>query len=180
MTRLRLSPVRHDVQRSLGCFPGAVPHTIPWLVVVHARCFAGLSELAWAVRRIQMLDNVRYLICWLPIILTALHFALDWAGLSHHYTGRPKGHFETFRDGTLHWCACCAELKAPLQAVDLCALAAMEPMLQACCTMVHSCCFAHRACKPRLLCRINDTTAGNDTLGLGNDTTAALLGLSAR
>ena len=52
-----------------------------------------------------MLDNVRYLICWLPIILTALHFVLDWMGLSHHYTGKPRGHFETFQDGTLHWWA---------------------------------------------------------------------------
>ena len=57
-----------------------------------------------------MLDNVRYMICWLPIILTALHFVLDWMGLSHHYTGKPRGHFETFRDGTLHWCGSCSDL----------------------------------------------------------------------
>ena len=50
-----------------------------------------------------MLDNVRYMVCWLPIILTALHFVLEWMGLSHHYKGKPDGHFETFRDGTLHW-----------------------------------------------------------------------------
>ena len=50
-----------------------------------------------------MLDNVRYMVCWLPIILTALHFVLEWMGLSHHYKGKPDGHFETYTDGTLHW-----------------------------------------------------------------------------
>ena len=44
---------------------------------------SSLSELLPLLCRNKMLDAIRYLVCWMPIILTVLHFTFKAMGLEH-------------------------------------------------------------------------------------------------
>lgn len=57
---------------------------------VDDNCFQ-YSMVSTPSHRIQMLDMIRFLVVWNPLILTLLHFVFHWTGLERNSANHPLG-----------------------------------------------------------------------------------------
>ena len=80
--------IRTIVFKHLQTIRACSSHWTSRLASLHVLCYnlheqSSLSELLPLLCRNKMLDAIRYLVCWMPIILTVLHFTFKAMGLEH-------------------------------------------------------------------------------------------------